>query len=96
MNTDRPMTTSVTQSHIDAIDAAYDQAIQAALALGRGDSVIRPRGLGKRTHICGMDNGKSKLLTLPRNAPCPCGSGRKAKRCCVHIKREGSGDGQPG
>ena len=28
-----------------------------------------------------------------RNAPCPCGSGRKYKKCCGRERRTGSGDG---
>ena len=23
------------------------------------------------------------MLAVPRNAPCPCGSGRKYKKCCM-------------
>ena len=26
---------------------------------------------------------------VPRNAPCPCGSGRKYKHCCGHVSRRG-------
>lgn len=26
------------------------------------------------------------IVKLPRNKPCPCGSGRKAKHCCVYTK----------
>lgn len=32
-----------------------------------------------------------KIRTAPkvgRNAPCPCGSGRKFKVCCIHKKEE--------
>lgn len=28
------------------------------------------------------------MSAFPRNAPCPCGSGRKYKRCCIDRKRE--------
>lgn len=36
--------------------------------------------------VVGWDNGKSRQLQ-PRNSPCQCGSGRKAKRCCVYFRR---------
>lgn len=29
-----------------------------------------------------MDSGNSRLATVARNAPCPCGSGRRFKHCC--------------
>lgn len=35
-----------------------------------------------RRHVCGSDNGKGRKRQS-RNAPCVCGSGKKAKRCCV-------------
>jgi len=37
--------------------------------------------------------GKSDNMTLPykkpkngRNSPCPCGSGKKYKKCCLELK----------
>jgi uncharacterized protein YecA (UPF0149 family) len=38
------------------------------------------KGVGKNTRVVGT----SDILPqdIPRNAPCPCGSGRKHKRCC--------------
>ena len=35
-------------------------------------------------HVCGWDNGKGRKKQ-PRNAQCLCGSGRKAKHCCVYV-----------
>lgn len=35
--------------------------------------------------VVGRDNGIS-LRKQPRNAPCQCGSGKKAKRCCVWLR----------
>ena len=29
-----------------------------------------------------------KQLTIRRNAPCPCGSGKKTKHCCLHKLQE--------
>ncbi|MBM3811243.1 MAG: hypothetical protein FJW20_06355 [Acidimicrobiia bacterium] len=29
-----------------------------------------------------LEQGERKHPTAPRNSPCPCGSGRKYKRCC--------------
>lgn len=48
---------------------------------------IRVKGVNRRTHICGFDNGKSKRVPQPRNALCQCGSGKKAKRCCIWVKQ---------
>lgn len=39
-----------------------------------------------RGHICGRDNGKDPKKPQKRNAPCSCGSGKKAKKCCVINK----------
>ncbi len=36
-------------------------------------------------HICGWDNGKPSRKIQPRNAKCVCGSGKKAKHCCVYF-----------
>lgn len=40
----------------------------------------RPAGIGKASRVV----GHSEILpeAVPRNAPCPCGSGLKHKRCC--------------
>lgn len=43
-------------------------------------------GTGKRAHITGRDNGKTKLR-IQRNAVCPgCDSGMKYKNCCGKPK----------
>ena len=39
-----------------------------------------------RGHICGWDNGKDPKKPQKRNAPCSCGSGKKAKKCCIFNK----------
>lgn len=41
----------------------------------------KPVGVGR---IVGHDFGKG-LKTQPRNKPCQCGSGLKAKKCCVYV-----------
>lgn len=43
--------------------------------------------------VVGWDNGKTRKRQ-PRNQPCECGSGLKAKRCCVFQKREEVADGK--
>jgi methionyl aminopeptidase len=35
---------------------------------------------------------KNKNSMIGRNAPCPCGSGHKYKKCCLHKVLSGSGD----
>lgn len=32
--------------------------------------------------------GESHMGTIPRNAPCPCGSGKKFKNCCMRLQFE--------
>lgn len=39
-----------------------------------------------RGRVVGRDNGKNRKVQ-PRNAPCECGSGKKAKNCCVYFKQ---------
>jgi uncharacterized protein YchJ len=39
----------------------------------------------QRVTIVGVSTTGKKQ---PRNAPCDCGSGKKAKRCCVYVKQE--------
>ena len=41
-----------------------------------------------RGRICGRDNGKPAVRTQPRNSPCVCGSGKKAKKCCVVFPKD--------
>ena len=45
------------------------------------------RGFGGHTkgHVTGRDDGKPAKRVQPRNAPCVCGSGKKAKRCHVYY-----------
>ena len=33
--------------------------------------------------------GVSKQASVGRNAPCPCGSGKKFKKCCIDREPEG-------
>lgn len=37
---------------------------------------------GAWRYIDGTHHGKSKLTKIGRNDPCPCGSGKKVKKCC--------------
>jgi SEC-C motif-containing protein len=46
------------------------------------------RHRGTKGHICGRDMGKPARQIQPRNAKCLCGSGRKAKRCCVYVPQQ--------
>ena len=48
-------------------------------------------------HVVGSDNGVDQDKRLPRNSPCPCNSGKKAKKCCKTLsgfraKQEASTD----
>jgi uncharacterized protein YecA (UPF0149 family) len=46
---------------------------------------VRPKK-GIEARLFGIEHG------IKRNAPCPCGSGQKFKKCCfkVKVKSEGS------
>ena len=39
------------------------------------------RHIGEAQHVANADDTKSDFASLPRNAPCPCGSGLKLKHC---------------
>lgn len=38
--------------------------------------------MGGSLDLAEVDQPKRLASTTPRNAPCPCGSGKKYKRCC--------------
>ena len=39
------------------------------------------RHIGADRHVAHVGDSRTDLIGLPRNAPCPCGSGRKLKHC---------------
>lgn len=43
------------------------------------ESAVRSRGLS----ATGLTMPREITQTTGRNAPCPCGSGKKYKRCCI-------------
>lgn len=59
----------------------------AIAALGGIEDVAQVKSTEKfdpiRGHICGHDMGRDKHKKQKRNARCQCGSGFKAKKCCV-------------
>jgi uncharacterized protein YecA (UPF0149 family) len=55
-----------------------------ALPKGTSDVYYTPMGMGK-DHVKPF-NAPPKI---GRNSPCPCGSGKKYKRCCYGLKAEG-------
>lgn len=74
-----------------AADSAYPPALEeaAVYAAERGDA----RGAAAFLRRAGVESGDAELARLEelaasrpakvgRNAPCPCGSGRKSKACC--------------
>ena len=44
---------------------------------------LRRWWLGKRVNAGMVQLAKNPLLGYPRNTPCWCGSGAKAKKCCL-------------
>jgi hypothetical protein len=53
------------------------------------ERVKRNKRIADRQALCRMSCApkpgwtQNPLLTLPRNGPCPCESGRKFKKCCL-------------
>lgn len=39
------------------------------------------RHIGEERHVRHADDGRNDVSALPRNAPCPCGSGKRVKEC---------------
>lgn len=68
-----------------AITAAMLSVAAAASEFAPMPAIISD---GKHPHIggniCGRDNGKPARQIQIRNSPCMCGSGKKAKKCCVY------------
>jgi preprotein translocase subunit SecA len=65
----------------DKSDEATDQAVQAEAAARRGGAKARTAGEGATTAPVKRERPK-----VGRNDPCPCGSGKKYKKC--HGKDE--------
>lgn len=75
-----------------------DMRIQSAAALallGSIGGIEMPHFRSTEKHapirgrIVGRDNGKGRKKQ-PRNSSCECGSGQKAKRCCVFFSESDS------
>ena len=39
------------------------------------------RHIGGAQHVAHADDARADFTNMPRNAPCPCGSGRRVKNC---------------
>lgn len=52
---------------------------------GRGKTAGLPATLMDMKTNRMYDEIKQELRTQPRNAPCGCGSGQKAKKCCSAL-----------
>jgi len=71
------------------------QMMSAMAALAAG--FVLPPGVklepddcdGSRGRVCGRDRVAGAVRRQPRNQACDCGSGRKAKRCCVWEVTDG-------
>jgi hypothetical protein len=58
--------------------AFYHRLGYQAVILDEGGYI---RHIGSDRHVTHMRDAKTNFDDLPRNAPCPCGSGRKIKHC---------------
>ena len=58
-------------------------ALSAGFVLPPGTQLIDDESAGSRLRVVGRDSVKGARRRQPRNQLCRCGSGRKAKRCCI-------------
>jgi uncharacterized protein YecA (UPF0149 family) len=58
--------------------AFYHRLGYRAFILGEAGYV---RHIGEERHVRDRNDKNASLIGLPRNAPCPCGSGKKIKHC---------------
>lgn len=57
---------------------AYRRLGYRAMILDEGGYI---RHIGETQHVRHQDDATADIGGLPRNAPCPCGSGQKVKHC---------------
>jgi len=79
-STEEPATSADPTEGAVVSDEAVAQEVSRELVNRRSSM----RGRKRRSRVVGRDFGKSPRK-LPRNMECPCGSGLKAKRCCVYV-----------
>ena len=80
------------------LQALAAMAALGAATVGEGKVFIEPRTprlfrSEKKAAfgVCvGRDNGRDPHAEQPRNQPCKCGSGKKAKKCCRTTTKEPS------
>jgi len=58
-------------------------ALAAGFVLPPGVKLELDEFGSSRGHVCGRDGVRGAKRKQPRNQSCECGSGLKAKRCCV-------------
>ena len=64
------------------IKADYDAMRMTEAVQAHNPSVSEGTGPQPPNHNPSVSAGKGSSATIARNAPCPCGSGNKYKRCC--------------
>ena len=77
------------QAHVPELVAAFLEELQTQGRLGGGFALARYVRVLKRAYLDAA-SGKPKPFVAPgsplgRNDPCPCGSGRKYKKCCLGL-----------
>ncbi len=80
------------------LQALAAMAALGAATVGEGKVFVEPRTprilrSEKKAAfgVCvGRDNGRDPHAEQPRNQPCRCGSGKKAKKCCKTVTKEPS------
>jgi hypothetical protein len=73
------------------------ETVRAGRARLRAEAGILANRLGDPEGLLAPSSSAAGLTSqVGRNDPCPCGSGRKYKKCCGKGEGEGPGPGQPG
>jgi hypothetical protein len=91
--------TTPLQNSVDRARAQYHNILRRSIAelrglqtqksltnLDCGKLLVRNHAIARplpKAHLPALELGS--FCKTPRNAPCPCGSGRKHKRCCGHA-----------
>jgi len=75
--------------HRKSVSGKYDRQSEFCVAWKMLLEHIEPRAteLARRSASLRQANQQNSLEATPRSAPCPCGSGKKYKRCCGRGSR---------
>lgn len=61
----------------------YDGKIHQEFFQGETNKEVRKKMDERLKELKAQGHTLSKRVKISRNAPCPCGSGKKFKKCCI-------------